>query len=139
VRDHEALVALLGERLTLPFAWRHNDCCSFAFEAVRVQTGHDAWADERRRYATARGAARVIRRYGSIAAIADTRFARVEPGMARRGDIALVNGAAGARESLAIIEGATLVAPGQAGLVRVPRAAMLAAWDIEHPLARVSD
>jgi hypothetical protein len=139
LRNHDALIALLGERLNTPFGWRpggdEQDCCSFAFDAAWVQTGLDVWAGERRRYSTARGAAMVIKRYGSIAAIADARFERVAAALARRGDIALVESGRGAGEmSLAIVEGGTLVAPGVSGLVRLPRATMLAGWDIERPI-----
>lgn len=137
MRNHDALIAFLGERLSAPFAWRDNDCCSFAFEAVRVQTGHDAWAEERDRYSTAKTAAQVIRRYGSIEAIADSRFERTEPGLAQRGDIALVpSGRAEGETTLAIFEGATIVAVGEANLVRLPRRIALAAWDIERPLIK---
>jgi len=137
VRDHDALLALLGERLNTPFAWASNDCCSFAFDCALAQTGHDAWADERGRYATAIGAARVIRRYGGVQSIADARFARIAPSMAMRGDLALVSSAAaGDAMSLAVVEGSTLVAVGVDGLVRLPRSAALAAWSIEQPANR---
>lgn len=140
MRNHDALIALLGERLNTPFGWRpdadEQDCCSFAFDAACAQTGLDVWAGERRRYATARGAALVIRRYGSIAAIADARFERTQAALARRGDIALVESGRRAGETtLAVVEGGTLVGPGETGLIRLPRAAILAAWDIERPIA----
>lgn len=140
MRNHDALIALLGERLNTPFGWRpradEQDCCSFAFDAAMVQTGLDVWKAERRRYTTARGAVRVIRRYGSIAAIVDARFSRVAPALAQRGDVALVESGRRANDfSLAVVEGATLVAAGETGLIRLPRSAMLAAWDIEQPLA----
>lgn len=139
MRDHDALIAFLGERLTLPFGWRRGgavqDCCSFAFDGAEAQTGRDVWAEERRRYSSARGATRVIHRYGSIRAIADARFQPVAPALAQRGDIALVDsGRRSGEDSLAIVEGETLAAPGVDGLVRLPRSAMKAAWNIEQPL-----
>ena len=35
------------------------------------------------------------------------------------------------RESLVVIEGDTVVGPGEAGLVRLPRAALKAAWSLD--------
>ncbi len=144
MRDHDALAAFLGERLTTPFGWTRGgavqDCCSFAFDAAQAQTGVDVWAGERARYNTARGAMRVIRRYGSVAAIADARFAPVAPALAQRGDIALIDsGRRPGEESLAVVEGDTLAAAGQDGLIRLPRAAMKAAWSIERPIGPGAD
>jgi hypothetical protein len=138
MRDHDALVAFLGERLATPFGWRRGgaeqDCCSFAFDAAKAQTGLDVWADERGRYNSARGASRVIRRYGGIEAIVEARFEPIAPALAQRGDIALVaSGRRAGEESLAVIEGETLAAPGRDGLIRLPRGAMLKAWSIERP------
>jgi hypothetical protein len=132
-RDLAALLAFLGERAAMPHAigrWA-NDCISFAFEAARVQTGHDALGGLR--WSTLRGGLRVIAREGGVEAGFDARFRRIAPAMAKRGDIAGV-----ADEALGlhpmIVEGETLVGPGEKGQLRLPRRLMLAAWSVTEPL-----
>lgn len=129
-RDLDALLAFLEARAAMPFAWgrSRNDCVSFAAQAVRVQTGRSlASLIGRHRWSTALGAARVLKRRGGIEAALDRALAPVAPAQAMRGDVA---GAPDDRLGLRlmIVEGTTLVGPGENGLVREPRAAMVKAW-----------
>lgn len=126
-RDHAALLALIATRMRAPLAWGRgaNDCVSFAAAAVQAQTGVDPLAQVPN-WRSARGAARVLRDLGGLAAAVDGVLTPVGTGRAARGDIALVEAPTG--PALMVVEGETLIGPGPSGLVRLPRAAMLRAW-----------
>lgn len=126
-RDIAALIALIERRAAIPFGWRNGrDCASFAARAVKAQTGIDPrgtlrWRSRREAFA-------VIAAEGGIEAAIDARLTRVPPALAVRGDIAgVADPLMGIR--LAVVEGMTIVSPGQHGLERHPRAEMLIAWD----------
>lgn len=130
MRDLAALARFIAERAVMPFAWgRHaNDCAGYSIEAVRVQTARillpgTVWT-------TARGAARVIRREGGIEALAGRDLRRIAPARAMRGDIAGIHDAAHGI-TLMVVEGETLVGPGETGNLRMPRSAMIAAWSVD--------
>lgn len=126
-RDHAAMIALIEDRMRTGFAWGkgQNDCASFAGAAVQAQTGRDplsalpAWTN-------AKGAARILKRRGGLTAVVDTLLSPIPVAMAARGDVALVETATG--PALMVVEGDTLVGPAVAGLMRLPRSAMLRAW-----------
>lgn len=127
-RDIEALLAFIEQRQHIPHDWSNEqDCVSFARGAVAAQTGIDHLAGVAP-WTNIREARKVIQSLGGLEAAVDARLNRVAPAFARRGDIAAVpDEHFGIR--LMIIEGATLVAPGDGGLVRLPRSAMTIAWD----------
>ncbi|PHY20932.1 hypothetical protein CSW59_06910 [Caulobacter sp. BP25] len=127
VRDYNALVAYIAARMRAPFAWGENDCVTFAAGAVKAQTGRDPLGAIAARWTTARGAALVLRRLGGMEAAVSSVLAPIAPAMAARGDVAGWMDPQG-RLQLAIVEGSTLVGPGEAGLVRLPRASMVKAW-----------
>lgn len=127
VRDHNALVAYIGARMRAPFAWGANDCVTFAAGAVRAQTGRDPLGAIAARWSTARGAAHVLRKFGGMEAAVSSVLPPIAPAMAARGDVAGWLDAQG-RLQLAIVEGQTLVGPGEAGIVRLSRSAMVKAW-----------
>lgn len=121
-----ALLALIEARRDLPFGWaKGRDCMSFAAAAVEAQTGIDVlsgldWGNRREALA-------VIKGLGGFEAGLDARFDRIAPARAQRGDIAgIADRLLGVQ--LAVVEGAMLVAPGDGGLVRIGRAAMVTAW-----------
>lgn len=131
----------LRECRGLAFAWGQLDCCTFAAGAVRAMTGDDHMAEFRGHYSSAIGAARALRKYGaaSLAATLDGKFAVIEPGLARRGDIVLCDSGGGgggaAAQALAVVLGADAVGVGQQdgveGLIRIGRAGWLRAWRVE--------
>lgn len=127
VRDHSALVAYIAARMRAPFAWGDNDCVTFAAGAVKAQTGRDPLGAIAARWSTARGAGRVLRKFGGMEAAVSSVLSPIAPAMAARGDVAGWLDAQG-RLQLAIVEGQTLVGPGEAGTVRLPRSAMVKAW-----------
>ena len=128
MRNYEAMIALVESRARAPLAWgdHANDCVSFARASVTALTGADPMAGLGHHWKTARGAARVLKHLGGLAAAADTVLPRIEPAMARRGDVGLVR--IEGRDSLVIVEGETVVGPGEAAQVRLPRGMMTAAW-----------
>lgn len=67
----------------------------------------------------------------------DERFGRVPVALAKRGDIAGVEDAELGIHPL-IVEGGTLVGPGEKGNRRLPRSDMVVAWDVSRPKRRRS-
>lgn len=134
MRDFEALIELMQARQARGFRWRFpRDCVSFVAACVKAQTGRDLLAGVPRWRTRAEALAVADAQGGLIAAI-DARLRRVEPAMARRGDIAgLPDPLFGVR--LMIVEGDTLVGPGQRGLERLPRSEMVMAWSADDPIA----
>lgn len=127
-RDIEALLRFLEQRSAMPFKWgrRRNDCVSFAAAAVRAQTGRNPLG--KIRWTTPYGAARVLKAKGGLAKAVSGKLAHIAPAMASRGDVAGVpDKRFGVR--LMIVEGATLAGPGERGIERLPRSAMVMAWD----------
>lgn len=137
----DRLVAYLADRHAVSrFGYDHcadpaqDDCCTFAGGAVLALTGVDAMAEFRGRYRTAAGAARALRRYGAgtLPATLDTKFEPIPPAFARRGDLALVDGAVG------VVIGADAVLIGREeageeareGLVRFGRDRWSRAWRV---------
>lgn len=133
MRDMAALYRLFDERAAMPFAWGSsaNDCVSFAAAAVEAQTGRrmefggHSWT-------TALGAQRVLDKLDGLAAAVSSQLSEISPPFAKRGDIAGVPSRPGGNDMLlAVVEGDTLVAPGERGLMRLPRSAMTMAWSAE--------
>lgn len=126
-RNLPRLFACIEAQSAKPFDWRGDrDCVAFMARCVKAQTGIDPRGDLR--WKSRREAYAIIVSEGNLMAAIDARFDRVAPAMAARGDIAAVlDDVFGIR--LMIIEGETLVGPGEHGLERQPRAAMGIAWD----------
>ena len=125
MRDLVAMRAALAARRTMAFDWKANDCARYADAAIIAQGG--ASILKGLRYASAAGAARLAKAQGGIAAMMDARKPRVAPAMAQRGDVAGVPDPV-LGVALMIVEGATLVGPGEQGEKRLPRGAMTHAW-----------
>lgn len=132
MRDLGALGRFLAERAALPHAWTRGRCCvSFALGAAAAQTGRDVLATLPA-WRTQRQARTVAARLGGLEAAMDARFRRIAPAMAMRGDIAgIADDEFGV--ALRVVEGRSLVGPGDRGLRRRPRAEMIAAWSVEEP------
>lgn len=129
-RDHSAACAFIDARMRAPFAWWRNDCVTFAARAARAQTRIDYLKRLGLKWSDARTAAAALASRGGLEAAVDGFLPRIAPAMAHRGDIGLVRGLEG-RDSLVVIEGDLVVGPGLMGLVRLPRAALAAAWSID--------
>lgn len=127
VRDYDALIEAIEARSARAFGWRGSrDCVSFSGACIAAQTGRDPLAGLPR-WRTRREAIALADAQGGLEAGVDARLDRIAPAMAQRGDIAgLPDRLFGVR--LMVIEGETLVGPGQRGLERLPRSAMIIAW-----------
>lgn len=153
----ERLARFVADRARAAFAWGAHDCCTFALRSVEEITGVDLLPG--RRWRTAAGAARAIRKLGragapggggieaAAVAIAAAHAAPEVPVLeARRGDVVLaaVPTAAGApgvggnppeetrlEDALGVAEiGHALFAGAGGGLVRLPLAACRRAWRV---------
>lgn len=133
-RDAQALVRLVDSRQQVPYAWGRdaNDCIAFVLAAIEAQTGERVAPDIH--WTSRSGALRVIHAFGSIEAALDTYLERIAPAHAHRGDVGGVLDAEFGIHPM-IIEGTTLVAPGDRGNRRAKRSAMICAWSIEGLLA----
>lgn len=115
------LAAYLEPLRERAFEWGTHDCCTFSAGAVLAMTGVDPMPEFRGRYRTAIGSARALRRHGAgtLEATLDTKFARVPPHLAQRGDLVMTGGL------VAIVWGGFAVAVGREnareGLVRLDR------------------
>jgi|GEM_PF-731101 len=131
-----AFIAYLAQRESWAFGFgaegRVQDCARFADGGVLAFHGVAPLASFAGQWSTARGAARVIRRAGGLAAAVSTVMDPVSVTLARRADVALFIDAKGA-EALALVEGQTLVGPAEGvGLARLPRSAMIRAWTVRR-------
>ena len=87
-----ALRLVVEKHLALPTQYGVSDCYVIADDAVEAVTGARMFRDARR-YRTAKGAARVLRRHGFLTvedAFAD-RFAAIPVAQAQRGDIGVIH------------------------------------------------
>ena len=136
-RNILGLIEMIEAKAAVPFNWRGGaDCVSFAALAIKAQTGIDPRGTLR--WASKRGALAAVATEGGIEAAIDRRLSRVAPALARRGDIAGVPDAQ-LGIPLMVVEGAMLVGPGEGGLERQPRSAMVMAWDAMSAVAITLD
>lgn len=118
-----ALADYITGLLREPFCWGKLDCCTFANGWVQSQTGKDYLA-EFGSWSSALGAARKIRQAGGLEAALDQRFTRVNPKLAKDGDLALY------KNSVCIFSGPHIVGPGKNGLEFINRKHAECAWSL---------
>ncbi len=81
---------LIRELQQTPFEWGANDCCLFASDVAKAQTGIDMAAKYRGTYSTNFSALRrVVENHGSYEAIFDEHFERVPNHLGQRGDLVM--------------------------------------------------
>jgi len=115
-------------RITTPFAWGSNDCCTFAAAAVEALTGVNPMQSVPA-YDKPLEAARLIEEGGGLEHLASSLLgAPVPPVMAAVGDVVLVINAD--REMLGVCNGTNVLAPGKDGMAVFGMDAALAAWKI---------
>lgn len=128
----ERLLALIDSRRDLPFAWGENDCCTFAFDAVKAMTGVDPMADWRGRYDSAPGVAREMVRRGfkTLAEAVDAAMPEVlsSPRLAQRGDVVMFDALEG--PALAVVVGAHAAGVGPQGVTWVQMDQWTRAWKV---------
>lgn len=130
------LFAFIEERRNRPFEWGVQDCCLFACDGIRAQSGLDP-ADKmfRGKYRDATGAARLVRKHGGVEAIAEKVCAahgmpEVPVALAQRGFVVLMDTPDGLDVALGLCVGGQAVFAGPAGLVFQPMAACRRAWRV---------
>lgn len=115
-------------RITMPFVWGSNDCCTFAAAAVEALTGANPMLPVGA-YDSPIEAARLIEEGGGLEQLATSLLgASVPPAMAAVGDIVLVINAD--RQMLGVCNGTNVLAPGKDGMAVLGMDAALAAWKI---------
>jgi hypothetical protein len=133
------LIGAIEAARSRPWQWGRHDCASFCFYAGRAMlAGPTAWDALGGRHATAWGAAAIIRRAGSLAALADMGAARIPVRSAMRGDLAAIHvddaGApdpAGSQIALGIVDGACVMCAARVGLRAVPLREAFACWPVD--------
>ena len=112
-----------------PFSWGEFDCCLFAADCAVAVCGVDPAAVYRGRYTSEAGAKRLLKKvHGSLEAAWDACFARVQPGLIQRGDIALYEGPNGRGVSVFWADDFWSVAPDGVGRIECEP---LAVWRVE--------
>ncbi len=141
----ERLHAAIRARRDRPFEWGRNDCALFACDLLQAVSGIDFAAPFRGKYKSARGAARILKRYGGAGLPASARTTagleavvekiaearkreEVKPLMAQRGDLVLLDMPEG--PALGVCLGAWVAAAGETGMVRVELREARRAWRV---------
>ena len=126
------------ERAQLPHAYGKNDCALFAADGIRAMTGVDI-AEDFRGYAGPMGAQRAIAKITGGSTVEDAavycakkyELPELEhPLTAKRGDLVLLEQDGDKILGLVHLSGTCAVAPGDAGLRRIPLSAIKRAWRI---------
>ena len=107
--------------LNMPFVWGENDCILFAIGWVEISTGKDYLA-EHKPWNTAKQALRIVKNLGGLEATFDRLYERINPNMAKDGDLSLYNNAA------CLFTGRHIVGPSHTGLIHLDRTHTCHAW-----------
>lgn len=129
------LLPWLRQRSQDPFRWGWRDCFLLACDAAEQITGRDPGADLRGAYATAREAARLLRKLGGWQVLGQRFGPPVPLAQAPVGAIVLLHasvcaGAMAGGGGLGVLLAGSIVAQGSLGLVAVPRQAAQLAWEM---------
>ena len=126
----ELLNVFIKSRKDVPFEWGKQDCCLFACDLVKEMTGVDYASDFRGTYNNVAGALTILKKEGGVKQLAINSWGvEINPLMAQRGDVVLVQGEHG--NSLAVCIGQSIVATGENGLVSLPLRSAICAWRIK--------
>jgi hypothetical protein len=121
ISKNMTLPEYITSKLQAPFAWGTHDCVCFAIGWVSIASGkslldsYDKWGDEI-------SATKAIKKYGGIEKQLDKQIKRINPNMAKDGDVALVDG------TVYLFSGNQIVGPGKSGLVFKSRMEAKCAW-----------
>lgn len=123
------LEALVQHVQAEAFRWGHNDCCTFAAQAVQAVTGRDVLPLLPGRWHSARTARTVLRELGGLQRACD-RFLgpRIAPALAQPGDIGLVY--MGRMHALCVHLGSHYMAPTGLGLQPMSTQWVAHAWRV---------
>lgn len=115
--------AYIAENLKTPFEWGKHDCVLFASNWVKIATGKNPLKGLPK-WKTERSALRAIKSVGGLEKALDDRFNRINPNLAKDGDVALYNGA------VCLFSGPYIVGPSATGLNFFNRMEAKCAWSI---------
>lgn len=129
----DRFAAAFDAAVARPFEWGVHDCCMMASDIALAITGRDPAELWRGTYSTEAGAEAVIAAAGSLEAVvagAMQAFGAPDcaPAFARRGDFAVVM--VDNMQTLGVVVGATVAAPGLDGVRYVPLGSALRVWAI---------
>jgi len=126
----ERLDAFIKAAEKRPFCWGEFDCALFAADCVFALTGIDHAADYRGKYAEERGALRLVKKAGGLAAIATKALGQPIPLFsAQRGDVVLLKQPE-IGMTLGICCGRFCAFAGPEGLIMVPHEKCALAWKV---------
>lgn len=127
--DAVAFIEFLEDRETWAFGYgrepKTHDCVRFADAGVKAAHGESPLAKISTTWTTEAGAARALKRRGGMASAVSRVMRRIDPPLAKRGDVVLRDD-----DGLSLVEGDQLVGAGETGLVRHPLSAAVAAWTV---------
>lgn len=120
--------AAIERHQALPFQWGVSDCAVMCGDVMRAVTGRHVLKGYR--WASERGAIVELRRAGFATAIEffTSGLDEIDPAMAMRGDIGVVDVGAHGLSSPAIIDGAWAFSKNTDGAVMVPATMIVRAW-----------
>jgi hypothetical protein len=111
----------ITERLKRPFEWGNFDCMLFVVGWVEIASGRN-YLSQYPAWKNAKEAILQVDELGGLEAVFDAHFKRINPHLARDGDIALID------RTAFLFSGARIVSVGESGLVYVNRLQAKAAW-----------
>jgi hypothetical protein len=129
----------LLERVSVPFQWQDNDCCTFVADAIKSFTDVDIAADFRGTYSDRIGAFKAIRTITGGTGVVDAaaycaaKFELPEldyPLMAQRGDLVVVENGSELIAGIVHLNGRHVVVVSEAGLLRVSIRNIRRAWRV---------
>lgn len=130
---HARLAAEMDRQRRDPFSWGKHDCAiGFAAGIVEALTGVDLAKGYRGKYASPRGALKILSASGadSLSAFVGQRLPEVHPAFANVGDIGIVAADGLLDEALCMIDASGLVVMTEQGHGHRPRADLIRAFKV---------
>jgi len=113
----------ISDHLSQPFAWRGNDCVTFAVGWLSIRANKD-WLADIPPWTNAKEAIRVVKAMGGLETQFDKHLTRIKATAAKDGDIALIG------RTVFIFVGPNIVGPGRQGLIFIDRMNAKCAWSL---------
>ena len=123
----QALAETIEAAKKRPFSWGKFDCCIFISECVIAQTGVDPMPEFRGHYTTKTGANRVVKKYGGLEAVINSKFKRITKNELSRGDLVMFKSPEGLTMGAVFNQ---IWAPTESG-VNAVNCEILACWRVE--------
>lgn len=121
-----AMFGVMTDHQGRSFEWGVNDCCLFVARTIDAMTGGDVEARISVVYRDERSAFALMAKHGGLFETATHFLGEPTEERAVRGDAVGFDGGEG--QALGICIGSTIVAMGKAGLMSLPRSAILKVW-----------